>query len=243
MTTTMVLLHGFTGAPASWDDVVAALPPETRVLRETLACHGAPELDTADGFDDEVERIAARLANREVRGAHLCGYSLGARVALGLLARHPERFARATLVGVNPGLATEEERMERMHTEERWQDLLRESLDAFVAVWERQPLLSTQRAADPDALDRQRSTRMSHRAEGLARSLRVLGLGRMPDLRGVLPSITAPVALVAGALDEKFSRLAQQVAPLLPHATVHIIEGAGHNIPLEAPRALAALLA
>jgi class 3 adenylate cyclase/pimeloyl-ACP methyl ester carboxylesterase len=43
------------------------------------------------------------------------------------------------------------------------------------------------------------------------------------DVRGVLPSVTCPVALVAGKQDNPAE--AEYVASLLPNATVHIVEG------------------
>ena len=239
--TPLVLLHGFTGAPASWDAVVRALGTETGVHRETLAGHGHPRLDTAEDFEGEVDRVARCIQRERIAGAHLVGYSLGARVALGLLVRHRRLFSRATLVSVHPGLTSEEARARRRRDDEEWIHLLGEGIAGFVSVWEGQRLFSPHRPLDPDVLARQRAIRLAHRAEGLARSLRVLGLAGMPDYTRALPSIDTPVTLIAGLLDSKFARLARQAAALLPRCAVHLAES-GHNVPLEQPRALARLL-
>ena len=61
-------------------------------------------------FEQEVDRIARGIVDAGLCGSYLCGYSLGARVALGLLARHAHRFAGATLIGVHPGLSSPDER-------------------------------------------------------------------------------------------------------------------------------------
>lgn len=233
----LVLLHGFTGGPSSWDEVVAALPVGPRVLRETLCGHGARELDTAEDFAEEVDRLAARLRQAGVERAHLCGYSLGARVGLGLLVRHGALFGGATLVGGSAGLATDEERRERARIEEGWMALLREGIEPFVTMWERLPLFATQRRGT--ALAAQRATRLLHRPEGLIRSLEVLGLARMPDLAPQLGGLAAPVELVTGALDDKFTRIARELVLRVPRARHHVVEGVGHNVPLEAPGALA----
>ena len=45
--------------------------------------------------------------------------------------------------------------------------------------------------------------------------------------------LSMPVLLLAGALDRKYVALAEQMAPLIPQATVNIIPNAGHNIHLE----------
>ena len=44
-----------------------------------------------------------------------------------------------------------------------------------------------------------------------------------------------PVLLLAGALDSKYVTLAEQMAPLIPQATINVISAAGHNIHLEQP--------
>jgi 2-succinyl-6-hydroxy-2,4-cyclohexadiene-1-carboxylate synthase len=49
--------------------------------------------------------------------------------------------------------------------------------------------------------------------------------------------------LVAGALDEKFSSIAQKMAARLPNARIEIVRGSGHNVLLERPAAVTALLA
>ena len=72
--------------------------------------------------------------------------------------------------------------------------------------------------------------------------MRALGLGAMPDYRPFLSSITCRVELVAGSMDTKFVGLARQMAGLLPAATVRVVDGVGHNVPLEAPAELARLL-
>ena len=87
------------------------------------------------------------------------------------------------------------------------------------------------------------AARLRHDPHGLARSLRILGLGRMPDLWPRLPALELPVRLVVGERDEKFCTIARKMADRLAHATIEIVPGAGHNVGLERPEALAAILA
>ncbi len=51
-----------------------------------------------------------------------------------------------------------------------------------------------------------------------------------------------PVTIVVGGRDTKFIDYAERFAQLLPQAEVHAIEGAGHGLPREAPRELAAII-
>ncbi len=246
----LVLLHGFTGAPASFDELAALLRERAGgaldVYCPRLLGHGAAA-GGVHAFDDEIGRLTAELEDRRLTGAHLCGYSLGARLALGLLARAPRLFTSATLIGVHPGLSTEAERSERRTADERWARLLEErGLAAFLSAWQAQPLFASQagleRTGGPDALARQRELRSAHDAAELARSLRVLGLAEMPSYRGTLLAPPVPTTLVVGARDTKFLELARSSAERCAALALEVIEGVGHNVVLEAPEALADVL-
>lgn len=236
-----VLLHGFTGGPESWDGVVAALPGDVHVLRPAFLGHGGAADVQAPSFEAEVDRIADLIKREGFERPGLCGYSLGGRIALGLLVRHPDRFARAVLVGAHPGLADVAERQARAVQDAQWADLLEtEGLAAFVQAWERLPLFATQEALPRPLRERQRAVRLAQDPAGLARSLRVLGLGQMPDYRPALGAVRVPARLMAGERDEKFRRLAEGMARAWggPAEPV-VLAGAGHNLPLERPAELA----
>src|SRR5688572_32726773 len=101
----LVLIHGFTGSPASFDDLAVRLSavPATRLHRPALVGHADAVRHSSQSFEQEVDRVADHLRQAGAAGAHLCGYSLGARVALGLLARHAFLFRSVTLIGLHPG--------------------------------------------------------------------------------------------------------------------------------------------
>ena len=109
--------------------------------------------------------------------------------------------------------------------------------------WQAQPLFASQAQLPTLVLQQQQSARQQHYPQGLALALRALGLGHMPDFWPLLPQVRQPVQLVVGALDDKFVRLAEKALTLLPSATLHVVPGVGHNVVLEAPAAVAALLA
>lgn len=242
----LVLLHGFTGHAASFQKLLAQLPLTTRALCPVLLGHGGAEEDAADAPTDfiaEVDRIARQIHAAHLGPAHLVGYSLGARVALGLLVRHRALFDRATLLSVHPGLAHPAEREERIAADERWARLLCENgLDAFLTQWEAQPLFHSQHQLPAAARAAQDAVRRRHSSQGLAQALRVLGLGRMPDYWPELAALQLPVQLVVGALDAKFVALAERAAARLPTADLVRVPEVGHNLLLEAPDAVCALL-
>lgn len=241
----LCLLHGFTGHPASFQKVLAQLPLQTRVVCPVLPGHDGsePSPGAAPDFQSAVDRLADELRAAHLGPLHLCGYSLGARVALGLLVSHPELFAGATLISVHPGLTDPAERRERAAADERWAALLQDQgLAEFLQQWARQPLFATQAALPAAVLAAQDAVRRRHSATGLALALRVLGLAQMPDYAAALPALRLPVRLVVGAHDPKFLALAERVAARLPQAAVVRVPSVGHNVLLEAPDAVCALL-
>ncbi len=238
----VLALHGFTGAPESFEEL-ASLVPSVPLLRPALSGHGPHPDTSARDFDAEVQRLATWLGARAQEPVVALGYSLGARVALGLCLAHPETFSSAVLVGVNPGIP-QAGLSERVAWEEGWVTLLEEhGIQAFLEQWERLPLFSTQRTLDGERRDTQRRIRQRHQASGLAHALRALGTGRMPDLTGQLERLELPVTLIVGEHDEKFIALAELALARLPRGRLVVAPGCGHNVLLESPHTVAAELA
>jgi 2-succinyl-6-hydroxy-2,4-cyclohexadiene-1-carboxylate synthase len=245
--TALVLLHGFTGSPESFDEFAGYLPETFHLERPALFGHrgepeAIPQQTLARAFEDEVDRLAAPLRNKGVEGAILLGYSLGARLGLGLLVRHPGLFSRAILVGVNPGLE-QGERGERAERDAALGDMLsQQGLRAFLAEWENLSLFESQKSLPTELLDAQRFRREGHHPDGLAAALAALSLARMPDYRPHIADVANKLVLATGALDTRFERIARQLA--FAHAKLQwkSFPGHGHNLVLEAPEALARLV-
>jgi 2-succinyl-6-hydroxy-2,4-cyclohexadiene-1-carboxylate synthase len=242
----LVLLHGFSGSPASFDAVALRLGaafPGVRLHRPALLGHGSRVPGHVQRFEQEVNRLALGIRCAGFVGAHLCGYSLGARVALGLIARHSYLFRGATLIGVHPGLASAAERGARVGSDERWCELLlREGIARFSPAWEAQPIFASQARLPPARLAPQRRIRSAHSAPELARSLRVLGLGQMPSYRAVFGAQPLPLRLLVGSADLRFLRIAADLAQADRRVTLDVAEGVGHNLLLEAPLHVARVL-
>jgi 2-succinyl-6-hydroxy-2,4-cyclohexadiene-1-carboxylate synthase len=213
-----ILLHGFAGDPASWDDV--AIEGE----RIALPGHrgGCPlERDWAGNL----AAIAARIGRCDV----VIGYSLGARVALGLVIGG--HVPRGVLISVNPGIA-EHERAARRAGDAAWAQLARErGIAAFVDAWQAQPLFATQQRAPAERRAARAARRLALDPDQLARSLETMGLAEMPDYRA---HVDDRFALIAGADDAKYVAIARALpAPLA------LVADSGHDPLLEQPRALA----
>lgn len=247
--TTRLFLHGFTGSPRNFQPLIAACPLGDRVYAPPLLGHDPDEPLPADDvraggrFEAEVDRLADEIVERGLPPVHVLGYSLGARMALGLTVRHPALVARATWIGVHPGLQSDDERQQRRAADAEWCSLLeREGVPAFVSAWEKQPLFATQQRLPAPMLDAQRAERLRHTAAGLRLSLQRTGLGEMPNYWPALRDIGVPVDWVVGELDDKFGSLARAAEPALREVRLHVVPGAGHNVLLERPSALLPLL-
>jgi 2-succinyl-6-hydroxy-2,4-cyclohexadiene-1-carboxylate synthase len=218
-------VHGFAGGPHLWRD----LPPGTAIA---LPGHGGGDVQPT--WDANLDAIAAQLAERQPGCDAVVGYSLGARVALGLVSTG--RVPYAILISVNPGLGDERDRVARRASDAQWAKLLREGgIRAFADAWQAQPLFATQLRAPAERLAERRAHRLALDPEQLARSLEVMGLAEMPDYRGAVTSDRC--ALVAGANDSKYLAIARD----LP-ARLDVIADCGHDPTLEQPAVLGALI-
>jgi 2-succinyl-6-hydroxy-2,4-cyclohexadiene-1-carboxylate synthase len=234
---TCALIHGFTGSPAAWDDVVAHARLGARPVAVALPGHGGGEV--AASWDANLDAVARAIAARGMAGAPVVGYSLGARVALGLVATG--RAPCAVLIGVHPGLGRDAERAARRAHDAGWIARLDAGpIDAFAAAWEAQPVLAAPHAA-PDALARRAAIRRGHDPRGLAASLAHMGLAEMPDYRAAIAEHAARLHLVAGAADAKFAALARELS-VTGNPRLDLIDASGHDPTLEQPAALAAVV-
>ena len=228
-------LHGFLGAPAQWDALDLPGP------RPWMPGHG-PHARPRPGatFDAVVDELAAELRDVDV----LVGYSMGARFALSLAVRRPGLFRTVVLVGGTPGIEDPRARAERAATDDGLAaDLLRFGLDAFVERWEAQDLFATQRDLSQAVLDAQRHRRGAHRADAVAWALATLGTGRMPPCWDALAESPLHVHAVTGDRDAKFTAIAEEMVRRgRGSVTHHRVPGAGHNVVLEDPDAVARIV-
>ncbi len=245
----LAFLHGFTGTSGSWAAVIRALrrselPGGDGALGHHLvALPGHDRLARLEDGDD-FESVVARLVSSVPPGMTLVGYSLGARLAMSMVATAPSRYAGLVAIGGRPGLTDPGERKARRVSDAAIAARLRrDGLERFVDWWAARPIFATQAGLPAEALERQRAHRLGHDPEQLARSLEVLGLGCMPPTEDALVSAEIPVRLITGALDARFTELAATLAARSPRIEHTRVPRVGHNVVLEAPDAVAARLA
>lgn len=237
MSSTVVLLHGFTHTGASWDPVVAALGERYLPLAPDIRGHGqAAErrpVDLAHVIDDLSALAPGRFT--------LAGYSMGGRISLHAALALGERIEGLVLIGASPGIADAAERAaRRAHDERLAAELERASIEEFANRWARTPVLANQ---PPEIRAAAHADRLRSTPDGLAHALRGLGTGALPSLWPRLAELEMPVSLLAGERDPKFRALAELMATEIGTARVQIVEGTGHAAHLEAPERVAELIA
>ena len=239
----LVLLHGFTQGPGSWDRLVAGLEPPCEIVRVTLPGHGPEGTASARArlpFEAAASAVAGAVA--EVAGpepATWMGYSLGGRLTLRVALDRPELVDSLVLLGAAPGIEDADARRARVEIDERLAaGLERKGVEQFVDGWLAQALFSRLSRSDAGVEERRLGT-----VDGLASALRLLGTGAQEPIWDRLGEIEVPVLLIAGEHDSKFSALAfRMAAGIGENAGISFVPGAGHAAHLERPQSVVMIL-
>lgn len=235
----LVLLHGWGLGPRAWEPLAALLAADFTMHIVALPGYGpSPPRPRAS-----LAELADALADMLPAAATLCGWSLGAMVALACAERHPARLRRLVLVGGNA----------RFVADETWPEALPAArLDEFVAALEH----------DPGALLKQFSLLVHHGDSQARRAIRALsgcladGLPADPDtlrggldllaridLREAATKVKVPTLLIHGGADPLMPLAgARHLAALLPAARLEIFPTAAHAPFASDPACFAAAL-
>jgi 2-succinyl-6-hydroxy-2,4-cyclohexadiene-1-carboxylate synthase len=239
----VVLLHGFTQGPRSWDALVAGLDPTYQIVRVTLPGHGPADGVSAHvrlRFEDAAGAVADAVASMAgPEPATWFGYSLGGRLTLRAALDRPDLVDAMVLLGATAGIEDAQSRAARVEIDERLASgLERKGVDQFVDGWLAQQLFSGLSRADAGVAERKAGT-----VEGLASALRLLGTGVQQPVWDRLGEIKVPTLLMAGEYDTKFSSVAFRLATCIgDNAGISFVPGAGHAAHLERPASVAMIL-
>lgn len=222
----LVLVHGFTQTRSSWSTIARRLSQEGfEVVTADAPGHG----EAAD-LRVDLPAGAALLGNAGERATYV-GYSMGGRLALHLAIARPDLVERLVLVSSTAGIDNDDQRASRrVEDEQRATEIEQWGVAAFLDKWLNTPLFAN---LPQDAT--QRAARLENTPAGLASSLRLAGTGAQDSLWTRLRSLSMPVLLVVGVLDEKFTTIAERMAAQIPDATLEVVADAGHVVHLEQP--------
>lgn len=219
----ILLIPGFMADASLWDDIVADLAAVGEVSHGDLA-----EAAT-------VEEMARRVLDRAPGPFAVVGFSMGGYVAREIARQAPERVQALVLVATSaradtPAQARQKAFAVRNVDPDRFRGLSRGAVLSS---------LHPDRAGDEDMAERVRA--MSERVGGEV-FIRHASQGRAGDLDRLF-AIRCPTLVVAAdrdglrSLDESW-----ELRDGIAGATMAIVEGSGHMIPIERPAELAAIL-
>lgn len=164
--------------------------------------------------------LAARLLRDLPARFVLCGFSLGAIVALEIAAQAPSRVERLALIGCNPG------------------SLSPDAADARRAVTHDQFVEASYRHTTP-AIHRRLREMAEATPPNIYDQQTAITLSRI-DSRPRLRLLTMPTLILCGADDRICPpALSIEMADAIPHTRLRLIDGAGHYLPIEQPERVA----
>jgi 3-oxoadipate enol-lactonase len=235
----LILIHGLADDHRAWRRALPDLVLRHRVLMYDLRGHGETSLGRPDGTLTQLgSDLASLMESIRVDKADIAGFSLGGTIAMSMAIDHPEMVRRLVLVATSSrvGKTAADWYRQRVEMVERNDPELRATLDRDAAdVYAQAPselddglLIRRQSTADP---------------RGYANACAAMAALNAAPLDPELGRIAAPTLIVASELDRHCPpKAAEIIASGIKGSRLEVIPEAGHPIPVEKPRELAALM-
>lgn len=237
----VVLLHGFAQSAESWAEVASRLADSRRIVALDLVGHGKsdkPDDPTVYEMDAVVDALSAFLSEQFSRKAALVGYSMGGRIALALACGEPSRISSLVLESAGLGPKTGQQHAAMQHRDAATiERLLSTDIDMFMDEWQQQPIFESQRRLPQDVRDRIRRERVANDSRALAYAVRGTGQHSMIDYSLHIKHLPMPILYIAGILDRKYLKIAENLA--CEENVSCVLLNTGHNTHLEDPATFA----
>ena len=238
MSAPLVLLHGWGLTPAVWQPLRTALAAPREIHAPALPGHGGAPAAAAT-----LDAWADALAPQIPPGAALCGWSLGALLAMRLAARTPGAISKLILIGASPCFVRRTDWAPALDADtangfrHEFSVAPSQVLRRFIAL---QALGDAARRPVSAALNAALTAVDDSTAPQLGDALSVLA---DTDLRAQVANIACPVRLLHGAHDALMPvEAARWLADTLPEARLTVFDAAGHAPFLSRPDDCATLI-
>lgn len=230
----IVLLHGFCGSSAYFEQVIPLLSGSYRVIAPDLRGHGASDAPLgAYSIDQMANDVLALLNALEISEVYLLGHSLGGYITLSFAQRYASRLKGFGLIHSTGYPDSEEAREKRLQSVSTIQN---DGITAFVDALV--PGLFAPGAA-PQLLERAKEIGYKTAPQGAAGA--ALAMRERPDRRDVISASALPVLLVAGA-EDGLVPAERTFTSDKANVTKATISGAGHMSMYEAPERLSEII-
>ncbi|MBK8084119.1 MAG: alpha/beta fold hydrolase [Devosia sp.] len=179
---------------------------------------------------DSAPEMAARLLAAAPRRLALCGFSLGAIVALEMVAQAPDRIERLALLGCTARPMPESTAVARREAvkvaaREGCASYIATAWDASVPAW---------RADDAGLRQELEAMAADTPLESFRQQVEIAA--RRNDSRPRLSQIAVPTLVLCGEEDRVCPpELSREIADAVPGAQLSIVERAGHYVTLDQP--------
>jgi 3-oxoadipate enol-lactonase len=239
----IVFVHGGHSRGGHFRQVMERLAPDFQVFTYDMRGYGATGADerpiTHQHWADD---LIACLDHFKLQSPFLVGWSLGACTALEAIAHAPHRAQALILLGA-PRPARRFDRavfQRRLDIVDAGGGAAEVVAETFWHIAQTFSLLTRERR--PEALERVRQELLAEDAR-LLRQL-VDAYSVEADWDAILPNIRCPATFMVGDADSATPRDgAEQLAALIPKATVRIVPGCGHYYCVEQPATVSAMIA
>jgi len=233
----ILLVHGFGGDADRWLFTQQPLSSNATVYALDLPGHGQSTKSIQDGSVESLAKtVIAFMKALDIDSAQLVGHSLGGAIALKIALIEPALVSRLDLIA-SAGLGAE---------------INNEYIQGFISTDSRKEMkkLLQKLVADPDLVNRSLVNDMLQfkRTDGVNAALKTISIGFIGDdgnqsdiMKEELHQLAMPIRVIWGTKDEIIPSAHAESLP--PNVEVHLLDGYGHLVQLEAASEVNALLA
>jgi 3-oxoadipate enol-lactonase len=236
--TALVFLHGIGGAARAWRSQVTAFGDRHRAIAWDMPGYGG----SAPLANVSIETLAEALQDflREIgaRKPVLVGHSIGGMIVQQWLIKHPHDASAVVLAQTSPAFGKADGDWQKQFIEARLGPLDRgETMQSLAPTLVRELV-----GDDPDAAGMELARDcMGSVPEASYRAMMLALLGF--DQRRALANIAVPTLVLSGSKDKNApAPMMAKMATYVPSSTYVDLEGAGHLVNLERPKAFDAAL-
>ena len=234
--TPILFIHGFTGSSKSWKNIRENLDYPS--LAVDIPGHGKSTFNHLNEdyyFKDFTNELYLSLISMDIKKIHLCGYSMGSRLALAFASKYPNLVKTLILESGTVGLSEIEEKEEVKSKDLNKSIRIKENLNEFINDWERNTLFDQQLSRNEEGFVHQREIRLNHDKIQLSKSIEVFSTGNMPYLLNSYVKLPIPIIIINGKDDRKYIKEGRIMLNANDNSKQYIIDEAGHNVHLDNP--------
>jgi len=211
-------LHGSIGLPTDWDNIINSL--------HSFENHA---VNLYDYSSEEISKTARKINESARTDDIIIGYSLGARIALQALLEKDSPWSKAVIISGHSGITESKYRNARISHDKEWSELCMNDWPKFINSWEKQSIFNNSKPLENRDSLRPFSNKISETFINWSS-------GKQSPPINEFDKIKIPTLWLAGELDIKYIKIAEQACNILPHAKLKIIQNSGHRVPWDNPK-------